>query len=711
MASGAEQDLIRVWGDAIATGRMRVLDLRGQEELNQPFRFELLVESDRADWDLGELLRADCRVELGHGVLLPDGGTAGVQMLPFHGVLAEVEQRQQVDDSFHYHLVLVPKLWRLSLTYRSRIFLGKTIPEIVKQVLEEGGVADHEFRLTGDYPSLQVLAQHEESDLAFVQRLCEREGIAFFFEHRDSTSTLVLTDHRDGPQPVPADCTVPFRPSETEWGEDGVWTGSWFSEPVVRSVICRERAQTGKVVIRDYQPRTPERDLTKDAAVEAPAVFGKRYEFGGDLADASASQRYAQLRAEEIACTARVLSGESSSRAFRSGATWELDQHYRPDCNGKYLLTSVQHRARRHDDGYAYGNRYVCISAYTVFRPPRRTPVPRIAGTVPARVDASSDGKYPQLEKDGSYRVRYYHDLETRDSGRASAPVRMAQHHGGQEWGLHMPLHKGTEVALGFELGDPDRPIILGTLPNPSTPSRVTSANQTQCVLTTSAGNELRIENVQDGESVHWEAVRDHSLHAGRNDSTAVGADSSLSVGGNRSETVDKDRTVTIQGSDTESVAKDRSITVGSNESRSTGGDVSCSIGGEWSEDIGGNSTTTIGGDSGHTVGGSHTGTVGSACELTVGAELNLLSGANTVVQAGADLELKAGSNASLKAGANIELNGIKIAIDGMGGIVLSSSACKITIGPASISIEAPTISINGTGMVDIKGGLIKQNA
>jgi type VI secretion system secreted protein VgrG len=711
MASGAEQDLIRIWGDAIPVGSMRVLDLRGEEAMNQPFRFELLVESDRADWDLGELLRADCRVELGHGVLLPDGGTAGVQMLPFHGVLAEIEQRQQVDDRFQYHLVLVPKLWRLSLSFRSRIFLNKSLADIVKQVLEEGGVADSAFRLTGTYPMLPFLAQHQESDLAFVQRLCEREGIALFFEHGDSVSTLVLSDHRDGHPVVPADSRVAYRPSASEWGEDGTWTGSWFSDPVVRTFLCKQQALTGKVVIRDYQPRTPERDLTKDAAVDAPAVFGQRYEFGGDLADPDSSKRYATLRAEELACTALVASGLGSSRAFRVGATWELEEHFRPDRNAKYLLTRVQHRARRHDDGYAYGNAFTAISAYTVFRPPRITPVPRIAGTVPARVDDATDGQYPSLEKDGSYHVRYFHDLEQRDDGRASAPVRMAQAHGGQDWGLHLPLHKGAEVALGFEMGDPNLPVILGALHNPSTPSRVTSANQTQCVLTTSAGNGLRIENLKDGESVHWQAVRDHSLNAGRNDSTSVGADSSLSVGGDRSETVDKNRRTEIKADDTTSIGGKRTAEVAGDSDETIGGNVSTSIGGNRTQTIGKDTAANIGGDQSCTVGGSSETTIGVNGDITVGAALAITAGGTGKLHSGADLELKSDANAILKAGANIDLSGIKIAIDGMGGIVLSSSACKISIGPASISIEAPMISINGTGMVDIKGGLIKQNA
>ena len=97
-----------------------------------------------------------------------------------------------------------------------------------------------------------------------------------------------------------------------------------------------------------------------------------------------------------------------------------------------------------------------------------------------------------QLDDQGRYVVRFLFDTAPPGERQASRPVRMLQSHVGENYGTHHPLKPGVEVLIGFVHGDPDRPLIVGAVPNPLKPSPVTHRNPD--VHRTSTGSGITID-------------------------------------------------------------------------------------------------------------------------------------------------------------------------------------------------------------------------
>ena len=206
------------------------------------------------------------------------------------------------------------------------------------------------------------------------------------------------------------------------------------------------------------------------------------------------------------------------------GYTFTLKDHYRGSFNQTYLVTRVGHEGNQtgyllagitmgHEDrGVYYRNSFSSIVSTVQFRPEQKAAMPRISGTLTAKIDAAGSGQYAELDTQGSYTVIVPFDTSGRKDGKASAPVRMAQPYAGSDHGMHFPLHKGTEVLLTFIDGDPDRPIIQSAVPNPETQSPVKVNNQTMSAITTAGGNKIHIEDKAGSERILLHSPKQRSF-------------------------------------------------------------------------------------------------------------------------------------------------------------------------------------------------------
>ncbi len=480
---------------------------KGTEGISKLYSFDITLVSDDPEIDLKEILQNPATLTI----------RGDHQDLPVHGILAQFEQLHEVKHHFFYRAVLVPRLWLSNLYHENQLFLTTTVPDIIEDILKQAGLTtqDYELRLTKEYPQWEYICQYRETDYEFISRWMEREGIYFFFEQREDYEKLIITDSFTAHQDIPGDAVIPYAPP----------SGLVPEEELIQAFISRQKMLPNKVILKDYNYRKPSLELKAEAEVD-PQGRGDVYLYGEHFKEPEQGSALAKIRAEEIACRATVFHGEGTATNLSSGYLFELAEHYREGYNRKYLILDIEHEGiqaasflsglredlTEKEQTRTYTNRFTAIEAGIQFRPERTTPRPKIQGTMNAVVDAAGDGKYAELDEMGRYKIILPFDLSGNNDGRASRWVRMAQPYAGAEYGMHFPLHKGTEVLLTFIDGDPDRPIIASAVPNPATASPVNTENQSESVIKTGGDNKIRIEDKAGSERIIMQSPKENSF-------------------------------------------------------------------------------------------------------------------------------------------------------------------------------------------------------
>ena len=487
---------------ALSEETFEVVKFDGRQAISQPYEFNVTLSASDPDIDLKAVLRNAATLTISHG-----GET-----VPIHGVPAAFEQLHEANQRIFYRAVLVPRLWYLGLYRENRLFLNKTVPQILEEVLKEAGLTseDYELKLTHNYSAWEYVCQYSESNLEFISRWMEREGIYYFFKQTQNGEKLVVTDNSSVHEDVPGLSMLSYRPAAGLVPEE---------DEVVTGFVCRQQVLPKKIILKDYNYRKPTLDVRAEADVD-PNGREEVYIYGEHFKDPSQGKELASIRAGELLCRETMYYGQATSPQLTPGFFFELAGHYRGSCNRKFLITEVEHNGlatgvllaglgdEERDSQPGYSNSFVCIPSSTQFRPERKTPRPRISGMMNAVIDAAGDGSTAELDDQGRYKVILPFDLSGRKGGKASRWVRMAQPYSGADYGMHFPLHKGAEVLLTFIDGDIDRPIISAAVPNPHTQSPVTNANQTKSIIRDNFGNEI-IMDATPGD----EHIRLHSPH------------------------------------------------------------------------------------------------------------------------------------------------------------------------------------------------------
>lgn len=451
-----------------------LVGLRGEEAMSELYRFEL-----------------DVRCE--PGTSLPDEVNAGAEatlrfmlggereLRCIHGLIQLRKRSLEAnDDGPIYRLVLVPHLHRATLVRSQRIFLGMTVVEIIAHKLELLGIDGDLVSLANleGYPQRDFVMQYDESDYAFISRLCEHLGISFFFEQLEHVDQLVFADGA-GEFSVKAQAQT-------------IALGDHLNQPGrIYRLDVEEPMMPGSYVVYDYNYRRPDLRLVGQSGI-AGGYAGGVLEYGCHLKDEAEAAALATVRAEELGCRARLYTGESSIIGLVPGGTTLLEA--KDDFEEQSLMiTRVIHDASSEGgEPVAYRNRFEAIETAVTFRPLRRTPRPRLPGFVTGTVqgpNGSTDAVSPHLDDQGRYTVTFHLDAVLGDPSRGGSHlVRMAQPFGGTGHGMHFPLRPGTEVMMTFANGDPDRPIIVGAVPNAHTSTPVTASNATQNRITAASG-------------------------------------------------------------------------------------------------------------------------------------------------------------------------------------------------------------------------------
>ena len=461
-----------------------VIRFSGFEAVSKPYVFEIAVVSDNPNTDPLTVLRNPAVFTI-HREENED--------VDFNGILVEFQETGEFNGYYFFKAVLAPKLKWLSLTHHNQVFLDSTVPQIMEAALKDAGLypgIDFEFRLQKEYDSFEYICQYDESHFNFVSRWAEREGIYYFFEQTPNGEKAVFTDTQISHTDLLYEKNLKYHPPS---GLEALHT-----KEVIHSFICRHNLLPQRVFLKDYNYMKPSMAIEAMADVDENGR-GENYIYGLNFDTPEEGNRLARIRAEELICGKSLFNGESSVPFMVPGFTFDLKDHYKSGYNRKYLITEVTHEG--HQTGYLtaglreavseseeemfYANSFTAVYSDAQFRPARKAVKPKISGTINAKIDAASSGKYAELDSHGRYKVILPFDRSGRFGGKASAWLRMMQPYAGQNQGMHFPLHKGTEVMLTFIDGDPDRPIIAGAVPNPETTSPITEKNQTKSVIKT----------------------------------------------------------------------------------------------------------------------------------------------------------------------------------------------------------------------------------
>ncbi|MFF3703025.1 type VI secretion system Vgr family protein [Pseudomonas qingdaonensis] len=509
MFSAANQPHFTLTLDGVDSD-FQVLSFSGREALSQPFEFELELVSERASLNLESLLHTLAFLQLS-----PSG--SGIHGLVYSAAQGEAGRRLS-----RYRLVLRPQLAYLAHRINQRIFQHKTVPQIIAQVLEEHGIlaSDHRFVLGAVYPERVYCVQYDESDLHFIQRLCEEEGIHYHFQHSPQGHALVFGD----------DQTVFPTLAPVAYQQD---TGLVADVPVIKRFGLRLATRTSRTTRRDYDFTKPRIQLESDADSGAAPDL-EDYDYPARFSDRARGKHLATRALERHRSDYRLAEGRSDQPSLVSGHFLSLTEHANPAWNDLWLLTEVLHEGKqpqvleevissdvtdlKDDFHQGYRNRF-CATPWDVpYRPPLRHPKPKVLGAQRAVV-TGPEGEEIYCDEYGRVKVQFFWDREGQSDDKTTCWMRVASSWASQSsFGAISLPRVGMEVLITFLEGDPDQPLITGclyhgaNLPPYRLPDFKTLATVKSKEYKGSRSNELRIDDTTSEISI---ALRsDHGASA-----------------------------------------------------------------------------------------------------------------------------------------------------------------------------------------------------
>ncbi len=647
-----------------------------REEISRPFLWTVDVVSDDREVDLENLLRDPVLLTL---VMSDD------EKLFLHGRVRRARQTGVEETHGSYQLEIVPTLWFASLTRNVRIFQDQTLKDILTAVLQGAGVADFRFELGEEGPTREFCVQYRESDLDFISRLAEESGVHYFFEHTSDKHTLVFSDRI---RLSPGSPVGPFvvRPRDAHAARG------------LHELSLDHGVHPGSMELRDYdflQAPTPLRASASGQGPEAVVDFHP-----GRFRSGSEGERWARIDLEREEGTAPRLMATGSALDLRAGFRFDVEGHPNRKINRGFVALRLEHQVSgfRHrsagDDAVLCLTHLEALPVDAPWRPPLRTPRPRIAGYQTARV-VGKPGEEIWVDKYGRVKVRFHWDhWADSDDENASCWVRVSTTWAGKQWGaIHLP-RVGEEVIVGFLEGDPDQPIIVGRvynddrlppypLPDEKTKSGVRSRSSKNGDAQTF--NEIRFEDLKGKEEIHVHAERNHRMVVENDRIERIGHDSDTEVKNDRKATIGKDETLTVGENRSATVGEKETITVGKDRSR------------------------TVGGSDALTVSDDRSAKVGKSATLTVGQDRKVTAGQKITLEAGTSLTLKVGSSKIEITSAGITLKATQITIQGKAAVEAKAPSVEVK-GTTITKVEGAMTSVKGSALLQLQGGLTKIN-
>ncbi|HEE9873645.1 TPA: type VI secretion system tip protein VgrG [Citrobacter braakii] len=485
-----------------------VLAFEGDEALSSPFSYRIeFTSGNHAISKEMMLMKAasltlQAPVDQGYGIKLQQ------PVRVIQGVVSGFERLSTSKDETHYALTLQPRLALLDRSHQNAIYQDMSVPQIVEKILRERHNMrgqDFLFSLTKEYPRREQVMQYGEDDLHFITRLLGEVGIWFRFT-ADTRLNIDVVEFYDGQQGYEKGLILPSVPPSGQHSEgvDSVWGMESHHNVVQKQVSTRDY---------NYRQATEDMNTRVDTTRGDATTYGDAYHYADNYLTAGSTYDrnpapesgafYARIRHE------RYLNGQTQTQAITSCPTLSPGMLLKVT-GGKevaevftkgVVITAMTSHARRDRDFEVHFDGIPDSTDFS-FRPePGSRPV--MAGTLPARVTSTTENDtYGHIDKEGRYRVNMLFDRDNWDTGFESLWVRQSRPYAGDTYGLHLPLLAGTEVAIGFEDGNPDRPYISGVLHDSAHGDHVTIRNYKRNVLRTPANNKIRLDDERGKEHI-----------------------------------------------------------------------------------------------------------------------------------------------------------------------------------------------------------------
>ncbi len=615
--------------------------MQGAEKLGTLFEYQLELLSERSDLRARDILGKPITIT----IELPNK-----TQRHFHGHVSKFGHAGWNGSLAIYRGTLRPWLWFLTRSANCRIFQDKSVKEILKAVFEEHGgvVEDH---LDGTYPPLRFCTQYRETDFNFVSRLMEDVGIYYYVKHTKQSHTLVLADSYTAHQNVKGYENLKFLQGGANVMRDREVILDWSTENSV---------EVSAYALRDFNFRiasTPQAgNLAARASLKADGSFPPQefYDYPGGYRASRDGDTVAKRRIEEAFVRHESHQAGTTARGLFAGALFDLSDHPLKDQNAGYLITQCNYNIAYHGydkegGGSTFGCNFSAISKKIAYRSQRLTPKPLISGPQTAIVVGPS-GEEIWTDKYGRVKVQFHWDREGKRDEKSSCWVRVGQSFAGKKWGSVFLPRIGQEVIVEFLEGDPDQPLITGTVYNAGTmPPFDLPAHATRTVIKTNSSkggggfNELRFEDKKGSEQVFVHAEKDYHLRVKHEMREWAGADYHFRV------------------------KQEVREWVGAAQHSHVVGDRHVEVGGAAHEKVGGSSNIKVGG----------------SLSIDAASALQQKLGTSAAIQAGTDIHLKAGTNVVIEAGATLTLK--------VGG-------SYVVVGPDGVSINGPMVKINSGG-------------
>jgi type VI secretion system secreted protein VgrG len=735
--------------------------------LNEPYLVRLEVVSTHESAEPLEMLGSSAELVLRHA-----GRESG-----YGGIVSSVRSVTHHGLGARAIVTVEPALSALRHTRDTRIFQGLSVPEVLAQVLaNQLGPYGRAARqsLQRSYPKREYTVQYQESHFDFVHRLMEEEGIVYYFEQDGAIETMVLVDVAQ------AHASIGVLDYSSVVGDAGV-----HEREYVRSFEPASAVVGSEVTTRHFDWTRPTASIVGAASglggsgdgPDGSSVGPARESYQHDEAltlhgYAGAYQAHdatdqARLRREVQLRDARRFEAHSTCVEVRAGARIELTQHPVATLDAPYNVIAVQHFVGTHAQRSAmaepsqhYVNRFSAVPADVSYRPRRVRPRPRVSGIQTAIV-TGPPGEEIHTDEHGRVKVQFPWDRQGQMDDRTTCWIRCMQTSAGAGFGAFVLPRVGMEVVVAFVDGDPDRPLVTGTVYNGANPGPYPMPEKKMLTVFKSNSypggggfNELRLDDTKNAEEIwlhgqkDWntlilndlnrDVLRDETQNVIRHRTRTVGVDETLSVGHDRTRRVTNDESIFIGANRTEVVQLDETLTVGVARTRSVGAAETVTVGAAQTITVGAARTINVAGAQLHVIGASTTTQVGGSDSLSVvggqtvkiGGEASTTVGLSEKHKVGGSLTVKVGAmrtttvtgvDALMVGGArnetvgatSTEQVGLAKRIDAGQSIALKAgSKISLTVGdssivltPDAIHLKAPAIHLLADGDVNADSG------